>query len=90
MQTRGWQAVKVRILWLDEEYAEQILTFALRLRASRRAGPLLPLLDWHLFSLGILAENEEENRPRETSKSFAMMVPEAGIEPALPLPGKGF
>lgn len=36
------------------------------------------------------AEDEKKPGPKKADYSFAMMVPGAGLEPALPLPGKGF
>jgi hypothetical protein len=45
---------------------------------------------WGILS-DMPAEDEDQKLRREkTGKSFEMMVPGAGIEPALPLPGKGF
>ena len=36
------------------------------------------------------AEDEKKPGLKKVDYSFAMMVPGAGLEPALPLPGKGF
>jgi hypothetical protein len=48
-------------------------------------------MDACLSRLGILAPKEAENaRSGKAANSIAMMVPGAGLEPALPLPGKGF
>jgi hypothetical protein len=38
----------------------------------------------------LVAKGEGEKRDKTTRKSLRMMVPGAGLEPALPLPGKGF
>jgi len=45
---------------------------------------------WGVLSGMPAAENENEPGPERADYSFAMMVPGAGLEPALPLPGKGF
>lgn len=66
------------------------------LEHRERLGPRTPRRRWNgTLPGGVLssmptAGDEKKPGPKKADYSFAMMVPGAGLEPALPLPGKGF
>jgi hypothetical protein len=54
----------------------------------RRWNGTLPA--WGVLSGMPTAEDEKKPGAKKADYSFTIMVPGAGLEPALPLPGKGF
>ncbi len=47
-------------------------------------------MERHFQRRGTIEDATETGTPRKPHKLFELMVPGAGLEPALPLPGKGF